>query len=237
PQEGGADADQLVAAVQEPRGEAEVGRHLPGRRGGPEPVAARQGKGPVRGGEADARQGPPDPRVRAHLRHQRRRSRGGEEARRGAHLNVWTVVVAAGSGERFGRPKQYESLRDRRVLDWSLVTASAMTDGVVVVVQPERAGEPEPLADVTVAGGPTRSASVRAGLAALPAGVTHVLVHDAARPVPVRDGWRRPTRCVSSTAARSTAPGSSRCRRRRGSVSTCCSMPTKEPATPATMPR
>jgi len=66
-----------------------------------------------------------------------------------------------------------------------------MTAGVIVVVPAEIAGRPEPLADVTVAGGSTRSASVRAGLAAVPAAATHVLVHDAARPVPVTEVWQR----------------------------------------------
>jgi predicted ATPase len=31
--------------------------------------------------------------------------------------------VAGGSGTRFGKPKQYESLGDRRVIDWSLDVA------------------------------------------------------------------------------------------------------------------
>ena len=106
-------------------------------------------------------------------------------------LTVWTIVVAAGSGERFGQRKQYESLGERRVLDWSLVTAAEMTAGVVVVVPPEPAHRAEPLADTTVPGGSTRSASVRAGLAAVPASATHVLVHDAARPVPVANVWQR----------------------------------------------
>ena len=47
------------------------------------------------------------------------------------------------------------------------------------------------MADVVVAGGATRSASVRAGLAAVPAAADHVLVHDAARPVPLPDVWQR----------------------------------------------
>jgi 2-C-methyl-D-erythritol 4-phosphate cytidylyltransferase len=77
------------------------------------------------------------------------------------------------------------------VLDWSLVTAAEMTAGVVVVVPPDRAHHQEPLADATVAGGSTRSGSVRAGLAAVPADATHVLVHDAARPIPLTDVWQR----------------------------------------------
>ncbi len=77
------------------------------------------------------------------------------------------------------------------MLDWSLVTAAEMTEGVVAVVPPDAAHEDEPLADITVAGGATRSASVRAGLGALPSHASHVLVHDAARPVPIVELWQR----------------------------------------------
>jgi 2-C-methyl-D-erythritol 4-phosphate cytidylyltransferase len=100
-------------------------------------------------------------------------------------------VVAAGAGTRFGKPKQYEPLGDRRVVDWSLLIARELTDHVVLVVPADRTSFNEPLADAVVAGGATRSESVRAGLSALPDEVTHVLVHDAARPVPVTDVWRR----------------------------------------------
>jgi 2-C-methyl-D-erythritol 4-phosphate cytidylyltransferase len=95
---------------------------------------------------------------------------------------VWAIVVAAGSGARFGGAKQYERLGDRRVLDWSLATARRACDGVVLVVAPSRADDAED-ADRIVVGGATRSASVRAGLAAVPADVDIVLVHDAARPL------------------------------------------------------
>jgi 2-C-methyl-D-erythritol 4-phosphate cytidylyltransferase len=98
-------------------------------------------------------------------------------------VSVWAVVVAAGRGERFGAPKQYEPLGGRRVLDWALDAAAARSEGVVLVVLPERAGDPEPAATAVVGGGPTRSASVRAGLAAVPAEADVVLVHDAARPL------------------------------------------------------
>lgn len=98
-------------------------------------------------------------------------------------MRVWAVVVAAGRGERFGAPKQYERLGGRRVLDWALDAAGARAEGVVLVVPPERAGDPEPGATAVVAGGATRPASVRAGLAAVPADADVVLVHDAARPL------------------------------------------------------
>ena len=90
---------------------------------------------------------------------------------------IWTIVVAGGSGTRFGGPKQYETLGDRRVLDWSVDAARESSDGVVVVV-PAADAERE----AGVAGGSSRSESVRAGLAHVPADATIVCVHDGARP-------------------------------------------------------
>jgi 2-C-methyl-D-erythritol 4-phosphate cytidylyltransferase len=98
-------------------------------------------------------------------------------------VHVWAVVVAAGRGERFGAPKQYEALGGRRVLDWALDAAGARAEGVVLVVPPERVAEPEPGATAVVAGAATRSGSVRAGLASVPPSAEVVLVHDAARPL------------------------------------------------------
>ena len=87
--------------------------------------------------------------------------------------------MAGGTGERFGAPKQYEPLDEgRRVIDVSRQVAERASDGVVVVV---------PAADAKrehgVAGGATRSESVRRGLAAVPAEATIICVHDAARPL------------------------------------------------------
>ena len=100
-------------------------------------------------------------------------------------MSTWTIVVAAGSGTRFGsgEPKQYQPLAGHRVLDWSLVAARSVSDGVVVVVPPDRVDDPEPQAEVVVAGADTRSGSVRAGLAAVPLEAEVVVIHDAARPL------------------------------------------------------
>src|SRR5262245_28574338 len=97
--------------------------------------------------------------------------------------SVWVIVVAAGSGRRFGGAKQYETLAGRRVLDWSLDAARAAGDGVVLVVAPERSGDDEHGADAVVVGADTRSGSVRAGLALVPDDADVVVVHDGARPL------------------------------------------------------
>ena len=95
--------------------------------------------------------------------------------------DVWAIVVAAGTGERFGEPKQFARLDGSRLVDRSVAAASAACDAVVVVLPTGVAWDGEPVA-ATVPGGSTRSASVRAGLAAVPASATVVVVHDAARP-------------------------------------------------------
>jgi 2-C-methyl-D-erythritol 4-phosphate cytidylyltransferase len=99
---------------------------------------------------------------------------------------VWTIVVGGGSGRRFGTPKQYEALGDVRVIDRSVAVAREASDGVVVVVPPEDA-----VREGAVAGGATRSESVRAGLAAIPADAAIICVHDAARPLASADLYRR----------------------------------------------
>ena len=89
-------------------------------------------------------------------------------------MAVWAVVVAAGSGSRFGGPKQFETLAGESVLERSRRTAADACDDVVVVLPPGSGG---------VDGGATRSESVRNGLAAIPDHVDIVVIHDAARPL------------------------------------------------------
>ncbi|MBA3604877.1 MAG: 2-C-methyl-D-erythritol 2,4-cyclodiphosphate synthase, partial [Acidimicrobiia bacterium] len=91
---------------------------------------------------------------------------------------VWTVVVGGGGGLRFGSPKQFAELGSARVIDAAVAVARRCSDGVVVVVPPADAAR-----ECAVAGGATRTESVRNGLAAVPAEATIVCVHDAARPL------------------------------------------------------
>lgn len=106
-------------------------------------------------------------------------------------MATWTIVVAGGSGQRFGEPKQFARLGHVRMVDWALQAARQNSDGVVLVVPRDVEGAEEPQADAVVAGGRTRSASVRAGLAQVPAGADIVVVHDGARPVPLPEVWSR----------------------------------------------
>ena len=96
-------------------------------------------------------------------------------------MAVWTIVVAAGSGSRFGSAKQFALVNERRVVDHAVEVARRCSDGVVVVL-PADMNLVAVDADISVIGDDTRCGSVRAGLAALPPEATVVLVHDAARP-------------------------------------------------------
>lgn len=98
-------------------------------------------------------------------------------------MEIWAVVVAAGTGSRFGRPKQLAALGDRRVIDWSVAAVAGVSAGVVAVGPPELEWSSSLAVDELVPGGATRSESVRAGLAAVPPSASHILVHDAARPL------------------------------------------------------
>ncbi|MCL2810632.1 MAG: 2-C-methyl-D-erythritol 4-phosphate cytidylyltransferase [Clostridia bacterium] len=108
----------------------------------------------------------------------------------------WAVLVAGGRGTRLGLPhnKAFEPLLGEPMLVLSLraLLNSSAFGGVTVVVGAGEISQTEALiadgaaADVpllVVEGGNDRQASVRNGLTAMPPEVTHVAVHDAARPL------------------------------------------------------
>lgn len=103
-------------------------------------------------------------------------------------MQVAAILVAAGSGSRFGgaRPKQFATLAGRPVLRHAAERLAPHAG----LLQP--VGDPAPVLQAlaglphlpVVPGGATRQASVRAGLEALaPYAPDVVLVHDAARPL------------------------------------------------------
>jgi 2-C-methyl-D-erythritol 4-phosphate cytidylyltransferase len=106
--------------------------------------------------------------------------------------DTWAVVVAAGDGARFGGRKQFAAVAGRPVVSMAVTAARSVASGVVLVVPPSSTeAEIDSLsaqcsirdADKVVLGGSTRAASVRAGLDAVPADISFVVVHDAARPL------------------------------------------------------
>lgn len=127
-------------------------------------------------------------------------------------MSVWAILVAAGRGERLGldQPKAFAKLGDEPLLAEPLrrLDACEWVDSIVLVAP---AGWEEPailLAEevgagkvgACVAGGETRTESVRHGLAEVSDDALVVLVHDAARPLltdevvervlePLREGW------------------------------------------------
>ncbi len=108
---------------------------------------------------------------------------------------VWAVVVAAGRGERFGKPynKVFHRLDGQSILKRSLnaLAAARVFDGAVLVISEQDEAEYDrlvqqegqcPLVRRVVRGGDTRQVSVLNGLLATPVTARLVAVHDAARP-------------------------------------------------------
>ncbi len=115
---------------------------------------------------------------------------------------TWCIVVAAGSGRRFGGAKQLGLVDDEMVVARSVRIAASVCDGVVLVLTPEIMQELHVIgAAVTTSGGATRSASVRQGLAHVPDDAQVVLVHDAARPLASPDLFERVVDAVHHGAA------------------------------------
>ncbi|MEX2413785.1 MAG: 2-C-methyl-D-erythritol 4-phosphate cytidylyltransferase [Thermoleophilaceae bacterium] len=108
------------------------------------------------------------------------------------------IVAAGGSGERLGAdgPKAFVDCAGRPLLDWSVEVLGAVCERVVVAV-PAGYEDAEVDGHERVAGGRSRSESVRNALAAAPEAEIAV-VHDAARPMVTA---RLVERCVEAIHA------------------------------------
>jgi 2-C-methyl-D-erythritol 4-phosphate cytidylyltransferase len=118
---------------------------------------------------------------------------------------IWgAVIVAAGRGSRFGRPKQLVELGGRPMLAWSIAVFASMPEisDIVIVTEREFIEDVQEVAIplvrsaslVVVAGGEDRQASAVNGIAALPEHCAGIFIHDGARPfvraADVRAGMR-----------------------------------------------
>jgi 2-C-methyl-D-erythritol 4-phosphate cytidylyltransferase/2-C-methyl-D-erythritol 2,4-cyclodiphosphate synthase len=107
-------------------------------------------------------------------------------------VSVGAIIVAAGRGDRMGAglPKQLLDVGGRSLLQWSVAVfdAHVRVAQLVLVLPADLVADAGSLVGPVatpiraVAGGARRQDSVANGLAALPADVDVVLVHDAARP-------------------------------------------------------
>ena len=103
------------------------------------------------------------------------------------------VVVAAGSGRRLGRPKQFIELAGLPMVGWCIQTFAAMPEiaELVIATEPESIERMQSLAAQlaprlqhrVVRGGATRQDSAREAIDALGAGCDGAFVHDGARPL------------------------------------------------------
>ncbi len=110
-------------------------------------------------------------------------------------MTTTAIIAAAGSGSRMGAPdnKIYLNLHGIPVLNWSLklFCDCPLIDNIILVVAPSEKNQAAKLiknnsfSKVTniVAGGASRTASVREALAILPADCSLVAIHDGARPL------------------------------------------------------
>jgi 2-C-methyl-D-erythritol 4-phosphate cytidylyltransferase len=124
---------------------------------------------------------------------------------------VGVVVPAAGGGDGL------IELAGRALLAHAVAAmeANRCTAAVVVVGHPDALeATAKLLADegfakltAVVAGGPTRQASVAAGLRALPTGLGYVAVHDAARPLAASGAVDRMLELLLETGAAGVVPG------------------------------
>lgn len=103
------------------------------------------------------------------------------------NMKTAALIVAAGRGVRAGGevPKQWREIAGRSVLTHTLEAfhRHSMIHSIVLVLHSDDLGRaPDMDGLIVTAGGAERADSVKAGLAAIPAGFTNVLIHDVARP-------------------------------------------------------
>lgn len=95
---------------------------------------------------------------------------------------TWAIVLAGGTGDRFGSAKQFARLGEERLVDLALATVTAVCDGVVLILPADVAWDGPPV-DAIAPAGADRCASVRSGLARVPEDAEVVVVHQAANPL------------------------------------------------------
>ena len=95
---------------------------------------------------------------------------------------VWAVVLAGGTGTRFGCLKQLAELAGMRLVDHTVGAARRTCDRVALVLPPGVEWDGEPV-DALAVGGDHQSASLRNALAAVPGSAGILVLADPAHPL------------------------------------------------------
>ncbi len=95
---------------------------------------------------------------------------------------VGAVVLAAGHGIRFGRPKHELELGGRRLVDVAVDLVRPFCRELVVVLPEAHEWDGEPVS-ATVAGGRSRTESLRNGMVAISPDIEILVTHDCVRPL------------------------------------------------------
>jgi len=124
-------------------------------------------------------------------------------------MSFAAIIVASGSSRRMGFDKLAAPFRDKPVL-WHSVRAFSSLDDcsrVIVVTTPERFAWLADLGEklLRIDGGKERSDSVAAGLSALTEDITHVAIHDGARPLVSPEAIRATLATAQKTGTASLA--------------------------------
>ncbi|SFN22152.1 2-C-methyl-D-erythritol 4-phosphate cytidylyltransferase [Pseudonocardia ammonioxydans] len=95
---------------------------------------------------------------------------------------VWAIVLAGGTGARFGRLKQLAELAGSRLVDHTVGAARRTCDRVALVLPAGVEWDGEPV-DALAVGGDHQSESLRSGLDAVPADAGILVLADPAHPL------------------------------------------------------
>jgi 2-C-methyl-D-erythritol 4-phosphate cytidylyltransferase / 2-C-methyl-D-erythritol 2,4-cyclodiphosphate synthase len=114
----------------------------------------------------------------------------------GPNVKIAAIILAAGRGTRAGGglPKQWQLLAGQPAVAHCIRAFAGLVDQIVLVIHPEDHTNAAALncGARLVEGGPTRDQSVRNALEALAdTDITHVLIHDGARPLVSADLIKR----------------------------------------------
>ena len=128
-------------------------------------------------------------------------------------MSVWVVVVAAGSGRRFGAPKQFAQLGGRAMVQWAIDAALAAWPTAWCSCSPRgrsstrRAGAPPSAPTSWWRAGTRGRPRCAPGWPAVPASAEVIVVHDGARPLASPALFRAVVDAVVEGGADAAVPG------------------------------